>query len=479
MKPDWKTVGGDDLQMSRRLIGIFPYIYVDKPLKFGDFIFNPIIINELGKKPRSSEDRQHLKNILSLFRDGLGHQIVAATYFISPKLIELDSLINEAQKAVILFRFSLLNSPYKSPSFEQTSFYLFEIPPIYDTISPEGKHSFDYRCLVNFQDDIYIHNNLPIFPPIPDLRTSIVNESDLDNIKQMLSYYGEPLGLTEHERDRFLISIEWYNQTFQKHPVRDERGKIVDIATAFEVLLDLPQENISGSFRACLESLLGSSPELNKWAKSFYDTRSQVVHRGKAKTLLYKHPEAATEHISLLASSRRIFTWCIYTILGDIRGSYYDDIINLFTSNEVYLKRLKRAGDFQKIEQNGLLEQISKLRPSYPVGHKKDITWLGKLLLRTYKSRFPKKSEMLKTLEPILQAKDDDTNLGTMYYEFQKEFEDIYFRYISIAEGESVRDQLKEMKPVPINNIEQLKLENAIYQFTRFASYALSVLRLK
>lgn len=462
--------------MNKKLFGIFPYIYIDKPIKFGNFRFTPILVNQLDKKLRSLEDRRHLRNILNSFKDGFGQPILAATYFIvSPDTVNLSKLLNDLQKAITLLRFSLFNSEYNNFSFEQTFFYLFGVPPVYETEVSKGEFSFRYNGLVNFQDNIYIQNNLPIFPPITGLKAAIAHESDFDNLEQILSYYGEPLGLTEHERERFETSIEWYNQTFQKHPIRDDRGKIVDIATAFEVLLDLPQENVSSSFRACIEALLGSSPELRKWATSFYDARSQIVHRGKAKTLLFRHPEAVTEHISLLASSRKIFTWCIYTMLGDIRGFYQDDIVSLFISNEVYLSRLRKAGNFENIKKLGLLEDIVNLSTYHPGGQRKDILWLGKVLLKAYKSHYPKQADTFKTLDLILSTKDDDLNLSELYNVFRKEFEYLYLKYVIIPPGESLQaGDLGIIKPIlKDEKKEQRNLEIAIYSFSDFASIAL------
>jgi hypothetical protein len=268
--------------------------------------------------------------------------------------------------------------------------------------------------------------------------------------------------------------MDWYNQTYQEYPVRDERGKIVDMATAFEVLLDLPQENITGALRSGITALLGGSTELYNWATCFYKARSEVVHRGKARTLLYKHPQAATEHIGLLWPAQRIFVWCVETMMGEKRGLHAEEIVDLFTPNEVYLKRLKRAGNFEKIKENGLLVEVGQLKPSYPVGKREDIVWLGKLLLRAYQEHYiTNKAQSPKTLDLILSAEDTDRELGLKYNDFLKEFESIYFRYVSIWEGDMTKDKMKELKPVPTPSLEQMQLENAIYNFARFAGFAL------
>jgi hypothetical protein len=268
--------------------------------------------------------------------------------------------------------------------------------------------------------------------------------------------------------------MEWYNQTFQRHPVRDRGGKIVDIATAFEVLLELPSEGIRGAFRVALEALLGGSKELSSWANQFYDIRSGVVHRGRTDSLLYKHPDATIRHLDFLWSAQRIYRWCIEIFMGEKRGLHSTEIEDLFTSNEVHLKRLKKAGSFNHIRAKGLLHEVSKLRPAHPVGKQQDIIWLGKLLLRAYKERYMTDGDQtLPTLDIILKADDNDPQLDLKYYDFHQEFEAVYFRYIAMGTGSSVKKDLKILKPIPMDNPEQIQMENAIYNFANFAGFAL------
>jgi len=222
-----------------KYIGVLPYLYLDNPLKIGAIRFIPLIANEKNTR-RSAEDNRHLQNIIRLFRDGLGEPLIAATYFIVdiPSKSSVDSIINEIQTSIHLFRFSLVSSRYKNFSFEQTFLYLFEIPPVYEHFS-DNKSSYSYRCFINLQNDLYTHNNMTIYPPVPDLRTSIIHKSHFYNLEQIQdNFFGRPLGLTNLERERVPRAIDWYNQTFQRHPIIDERGKIIDMSVAFEVLLD-------------------------------------------------------------------------------------------------------------------------------------------------------------------------------------------------------------------------------------------------
>ena len=134
--------------------------------------------------------------------------------------------------------------------------------------------------------------------------------------------------ITDDEKERILVSMDWYNQTFQEHPIRDRRGKIVDIATALEALLDSPRENITGALRSAVQALIGESRELSNGVARFNDMRSTIIHQGKADSILYKHPESVNEHLVLLISARMVFLWCIQTMMGEKRGSHVPNSYN-------------------------------------------------------------------------------------------------------------------------------------------------------
>jgi len=285
-------------------------------------------------------------------------------------------------------------------------------------------------------------------------------------------------GLTNPEKEDVLIAMDWYSQSFQKSPVRDEPGKIVDMATAFEVLLDLPQESISGAFRSIVGTLLGRSPELRKWATDFYDTRSKIVHKGRAKTLFYKHPEATQEHAHFLWTSQLLFRRCVEAMLKRQGEFHAREITDLLTSNEVHLRRLRKAGNFDAIRRKELLKEIEKLRAIPPAGKREDIIWLGKLLLQAYKERYVTDGKTLPTLDLILNAKDDDKKISLYYYQFLKEFEPTYFRYTTESEGIDGKEPTRKFKRIVIKlddniDIERISLENDIYHFANYAGWAL------
>lgn len=473
-------------ESAKRFIGIFPYLYFLEPLQVGKTTFTPASWGDPTHWPETEEDRHHLKNLLRLFADGLGRRIGGATYImVDAEESKANDILSDIQNVLTLLRFSLLSPlPGKEFCFEQTYFYVFELPPIYEN-EAEEKTSYCYKCLINLQEEEYPYNGFVFYPPVPDLRIEFVSLGDFDNLDLLLSnFYSNTInGLTISEKEDTLIAMDWYNQTFQKSPVRDERGKIVDMATAFEVLLDLPGEGISGAFRSTVETLLGRSPELHKWATAFYDARSKIVHKGRAKTLFYKHPEATEEHVHLVWTSQLIFRRCVEAMLKRQSGFDAREITDLLTPNEVHLRRLREAGNFEEIQSEGLLKEIGKLRAIPPAGKREDIIGLGKLLLQAYKERYLADKQALPTVALILNAKDDDKNLGLKYYRFLEEFKPIYFRYTTES-GEEIEVDGERRKVqristnIDINNIDiqKMSLETAIYHFANYAGWALSAL---
>ena len=95
--------------------------------------------------------------------------------------------------------------------------------------------------------------------------------------------------------------------------------------------------------------------------------------------------------------------------------------------------------------------------------------------MQAYKERFLSGiGRNIPTLDLILNSEDTGTRLGVLYNDFLKEFEPVYFRYITfLGEGDELVEKLEKLKPVPIDNFEQIQLENAIYHFAKFAGFAL------
>src|SRR5256884_7463524 len=79
--------------------------------------------------------------------------------------------------------------------------------------------------------------------------------------------------------------LEWHNRSTAEEV--DERVALLNLAIAFESLLNLESDKVTGRFRETIMTLLGSSPRLDSWVDQFYNARSAVAHKGKTHHLMF------------------------------------------------------------------------------------------------------------------------------------------------------------------------------------------------
>jgi len=101
-----------------------------------------------------------------------------------------------------------------------------------------------------------------------------------------------------------------------------EFSKIVMMLTAFEMLLDLPQNEKRCNFRRQICNLV--DPLLDEWAKEFHDLRSAIVHGGliKVDRLWYKSDKNNKSHLQI---ADRVFRVVVKRKLCE-KGFYEWDI---------------------------------------------------------------------------------------------------------------------------------------------------------
>lgn len=461
-----------------KLLGILPYIYFfDEAVQLGEVTFLGIPALQ-GKNliPTEESDRKYLQELSSCFPTSRGLStdkgaVKAITYFLLNNIKNNDEeTLKTAQKAITLLRYALLRPDTQAlDNIESTYLYTFALPPV----SSDDYRT--YRGWVNLNQEIWVSPKHQTFPPpgwYVDLQLVHTSQlEDLEQIRERFYIHRMP----EQTEAQVLLALEWYNQSFQKYSIRNIAGHLVDIAIAFETLLQLPQQGKTAAFKKQIKEYLGlqNEPLLDDWAGNFYkNVRSATVHSGKPEVLLFTHPEAQRPHLSFLWSAQRIFCECVAVKIGLPRHIPNDRLIEELTPNEVHLDNLRKAGSLENIRKDGLLTEIYKLRQIYPAGKRENIIWLGKELLRAYKEQFmPNEKQPLPTLDLILDTKDTDKELGLKYVKFAEEFKSIISRYVVIVHSEEDLKKLqKTIKPV---GGKQWQLESAIYHFAQFAWWAL------
>ena len=463
-----------------KLLGILPYVYFEEPVKLGNVTFLGLP-DWQGRNhaPVADSDKRYLGELSTCFSTTRGLStnkgaIKAMTYFLlNTETVKETQALQEARKAVSLLRYTMLSPNTQAlDNVESTYTYAFALPP--------AGHS-DYRlyqCWPNLsiEQEIWISPKHQKFPlPSWYVDWQLIHTSQLEDVEEMNQrFYGQE---TVSEEDETILAIEWYNQSFLKYTLRSVAGRLVDVATAFETLFQLPKNGKTAEFRKRIREYLGAQEGsiLDNWATDFYSkVRSETVHKGKPLSYLFRHPEAQIPHLSFLWSSQRIFRECISTRTRLPRHIDNHRLIEELIPNEIHLSKLKEAGSFRMILEDNLLGEVEKFRPIYPVGRREDIIWLGKELLTGYKEQYRPNQQSLPTLQLILDSHDTGSDLGLQYYRFLEEFRPIYPEgYIAIGWGEVSEELTRKLKPITRANMKQFQLESAIHGFARFAGWAL------
>lgn len=463
-----------------KLLGILPYVYFEEPVKLGDVIFLGLPDWQgRAHAPVADSDKRYLRELSTCFSTTRGLStdkggIKAMTYFLlNTERGKETQALQEARKAVSLLRYTMLRPDTQAlDNVESTYIYAFALPP---AGSDDYRH---YQCWpnLNVEQEIWVsprHEKFPLPGWYVDLQ--LIHTSQLEDIEEIKQcFYGQGM---VGEGDETILAMEWYNQSFLKYSLRNIAGRLVDVATAFETLFQLPRRYKTAEFRKRIREYLGAQEGsiLDNWAIDFYsNVRSETIHKGKPLSYLFKHPEAQTPHLSFLYSARRVFRECVVARTGLPRHIPNDRLIEELIPNEVHLSKLKEAGSFQRILEDNLLGEVQKLRQIYPAGRREDIIWLGKELLRGYKEQYKPNQQSLPTLQLILDSDDTGSDSGLQYYRFLEEFRPIYPEgYIAVGWGEVSEEVTRKLKPIIRANIKQFQLESAIYNFARFAGWAL------
>jgi len=461
-----------------KLLGILPYLYFDEPVQLGDVTFISVP-DWQGRDhaPATDSDKRYLRELSACFPTTRGLStdkdgIRAITYFLlNAKKGKEAQTLREARKAVSLLRYTMLRPDTQVvDNIESTYIYAFALPPA-------GSNDYRlYQCWPNFnaEQERWVSPKHKRFPlPGWNVDLQLIHTSQLEDMEAVNQRFYRQRML-DHE-DEVVLAIDWYNQSFLRYTISNIARRLVDVSIAFETLFQLHKNNITLK-KAVTQTLgaTGNSP-IKDWAGAFYGrVRSATVHFGKPASLAYQHRNAETPHLSFLWSSQRIFRECISAKTGLPRHIDNDKLTEELIPNEVHLSKLKKAGSLEKILKGSLLEEVEKLRQIYPVGKREDIIWLGKELLRYYKEQYKPNQQSLPTLQLILDGDDAGSDLGLTYYHFLEEFRHIYpDSYIGVGWGEVSEETTRKLRLTTQDNSKQFQLESAIYNFARFAGWAL------
>ena len=295
-----------------RQITVLPNLDVDEPIELRDFVL--ISSSEIGKWiPKTY--RGNVRALASLFST-VDYDIQNVGLIVRKRTANRIGLLTEVEKERLSKVVDALSySSHGRRRFNalmQDNFHFATWSfPATRAISPRvnirnrryGMHVVDRKDHM-IQIPLYVHHQSA---------TESSFDTELLNAVLICAYSDAD------EDNRIMRAINWVNQSRTDTDSVSDYTRFMMIATAFEALLDTPESNITRYFTKTIQFLLGSSEELEKWSKEFYQNRSRIVHGGALPELRY----GVDKHSSMLNLADIVFKQCLIRKLG-LMGYWQD-----------------------------------------------------------------------------------------------------------------------------------------------------------
>lgn len=270
-------------------MAFFPYIQVKEDIGLGNFILWSFYERN-DKYIGNPQVKEYLKRYFGRYFDCYNDKLLRTITILSPK------------GEIGIFR--ELTSEEKSRVWKIAHILAFTAVS-YPCIFPVNSDAF-LVYLQNFtpsEDGVAIHGtyysklNLVKFMKPPYIKKGILPINSLDS--KLLEALGQASLVKEDKvTTRIMRSLEWYYYAHSEAESISEFSKIVMMSTAFEMLLDLPEDK-RRNFRKRISDLVDSM--LDEWAKEFYDLRSAIVHGAlmNVERLWYKSDKNNKPHLQV------------------------------------------------------------------------------------------------------------------------------------------------------------------------------------
>lgn len=327
-------------------IAVFPFLKTSRQVPIGRYHF------------RSTDDRFGLPKPQDLAVAEIANMLFAkddfriksASYAIVPHIDqnhpseELERLIE--LQAVVTYLYSqpheVFDSLFLTPEdcmlhlFTPGSVSEFLIRPQHHTVdaNPSGpklaaddRHMLPgYNGLFNLRRAFWCAAGSRIYPSFPNVTLNISQDlaSNLDvrhgderwdfSLMRLLSRSDSAVA------KRVFTALYWYN--FANEQMAGPDRALLNLATAFEALLHLPEDGKSERLVDAISLLLGRTNRVDSWARQFYRARSAVTHEGSARDLHFHHSDLGGRPgkldgraAPLMFYGRQIFQLCVATVL--------------------------------------------------------------------------------------------------------------------------------------------------------------------
>jgi len=377
------------IDVEKYSFAVFPFLKTSDAVSIGDITF------------RSTEDTEHLaagqavcvKEIAGMLflQDNL--RLRSATYAIIPYVdlndpgVDLQLLANI--QAVVAYLYAsphsifgdlflssehatmAILSPSRVPiDVVRPDFHVEATEPPADLMPDSRGEVKGYAGLYNFRHYFWVAKGSRLYGPKPHMTLNISQDlsADLTRAADARADYRLLQKLLRKPKttvsSRIFTAIRWFNAANDKS--NDDSTAIINLAIAFESLLSLPADEKTDRLIDTIALLLGRISRLDIWARQFYDTRSRIVHEGRAEQLHFVATDSrkisdGPLYRSLLSYGRQIFQLCLGALLvGADLAEQAGLEEKLVTNQERFVQICKILSD----ETIGACERLKHVAPT-------------------------------------------------------------------------------------------------------------------
>lgn len=370
-------------------VAVFPFLKTGKPAPLGPFTFRTTDDTEDLPRDQASSVAEIARMLF--LQDDL--RIKSASYTIMPRvdadapsqnLNDLmrvreavaycyagprhefgDLFLSPEQASIAVFTPNRVPTSLVRPEFHVEAVHL----------EPAADHnvggSLDgYAGLYNFRHHFWAARGSRLYGPIPhinliqaqDLSRDLTSAGDSRaDYRLLLDMLRQPDGPAV---TRVFNAVHWFNEANNKSS--DEASALVNLAIAFEALLQIPRNDKTDRLIDAISLLLGRTQRLDTWARQFYDARSLIVHEGRADQLRFVAPrqprgQSGSLYQSLVSYGRQVFQLCLGTVLTGAELADQSDLKEKFVTNQERFEQACKLLEDATLSADEKLDRLSAI----------------------------------------------------------------------------------------------------------------------
>ncbi len=288
-------------------VAVFPFLKTSKPVAVGRYIFRCTTDLE-GLPSHKAAAVTEIASMLYL-RDDI--RITHAAYAIAEPLDSFrpGPTVEKLEKvrSVIGYFYSAPDPtsgdiflPFENATLavlEPGKISLYLIRPDRRTMAADEVSSLSqdrhgrlqgYEGVLNLRQPLWLAAGSRLYGPKPNMMLSfsqdfavqfpMIATSERPDLRLLMGLIDKP---ASPFNERIFIELDWYNGANMDNA--DPNKSLLDLAVAFETLLQLPAGEKTDRLVDAISLLLGRTDRLADWDTQFYAARSQVAHEGRVR----------------------------------------------------------------------------------------------------------------------------------------------------------------------------------------------------